>query len=642
MRVVREQMLCIISPRWPGGVAAFDAGAPQAPNGPNGPNAHLRALFVDVGVVHFASIALLPPLPGAPAGELPSLLLELAVDEGLRPADLLARLAAHPSGALWAIYQAYFPDRSPASLSQRNAWMLQHMTQCLSVAAGAFVGARDRSVRQIQQERLLYERTREQARLLAAQQTQLRPAERLDRSGWAFALARWAFAQTIVDGSKEAPRSYWRGAAASTGAKVGFFIGVAALIWGLVWALRGVTRGVRWLWLEYFCVQGCALVPPWLREGGLLLSEKAIAALGWVLEAGLRLAGAALIWVLLFWLFWVLLPTLVPAWRHWQDAINRELDRPTQTWSSRLTYLVGLTLLPVLAAAVGGTLVYVAVGAAPFGWVRELAAQIDFHALIAWAIGLGALLLALAIASARHAERRPPPMRVARPRGGLASRWAALSRWFYRPAEDAVPRAQQVHASIERCEAELVDGTAHMISVTELRWPHAWSAWWTRAALRVVTFFGHVVYTEGRLGDAPGIHFGHWHIVNGGRRLIFLSNFDGYFGGYLDDFINGAPSGVNLAWRWTKLLPRPAAVDGHPCVGEERRFPPTRFLVYRGVKCELRFKAYARDSMLPHLFRFDACGLSLDEKRRAAALRDALFGERTDAKDDRIMRAIES
>ena len=59
------------------------------------------------------------------------------------------------------------------------------------------------------------------------------------------------------------------------------------------------------------------------------------------------------------------------------------------------------------------------------------------------------------------------------------------------------------------------------------------------------------------------------------------------------------------------------------------------------MKCELKFKSYARDSMLPHVYRFEARKATLDQIDLATALRDALFGERNDKNDDLIMRAIE-
>ena len=92
------------------------------------------------------------------------------------------------------------------------------------------------------------------------------------------------------------------------------------------------------------------------------------------------------------------------------------------------------------------------------------------------------------------------------------------------------------------------------------------------------------------------------------------------------------------------MLARPSAdaAADHPQITQARRFPPTRLLAYRGVKCELGFKAYARESMLPQLFRYDACKLSSPQKIGATGLRDALFGARNDVNDDIVMRALES
>jgi hypothetical protein len=141
VKMVRQQMICIIAPDWPGGAEL--------------PASHriktaLNHLFSDVGVVHFASIALLPAMtPGE--GRLPSLMLELAVEEGLRPYDLLYRLVNHPSGTMWSLYGEYWPA-PPSLASQRNQALLDRLTTWHHVADGAFVGVRDRSVRQIKME----------------------------------------------------------------------------------------------------------------------------------------------------------------------------------------------------------------------------------------------------------------------------------------------------------------------------------------------------------------------------------------------------------------------------------------------------------------------------------------------------------
>jgi hypothetical protein len=328
-------------------------------------------------------------------------------------------------------------------------------------------------------------------------------------------------------------------------------------------------------------------------------------------------------------IFFVALPALFASFRRWLERLGRELDRPTETWSSLSTYVaVWIVGGPLVLASFCYVVVYTFW---PF-WP-----QIFKSTLARWMpagpgwkqLVIGAFVILVLVGM-----------------GALFSRFNRLLRrvndWFYHPREDDVDRAQQVHPSIEECEAKLVGGTAHMISLTDMRTPHWWSVWWTRRFLRLVTLLGRIFFTEGRLGDAPGIHFGHWHIIDNGRRYLFYSNYDGEFGGYLDDFINGASSGTTLFWRWTELKRRNPAASGQPKVAEPRAFPPTRFLAFRGVKCELKFKSYARDSMLPHLYRFDACKRTIDEINQATVLRDALFGTRNVCNDDLIMRAIES
>ncbi len=65
-------------------------------------------------------------------------------------------------------------------------------------------------------------------------------------------------------------------------------------------------------------------------------------------------------------------------------------------------------------------------------------------------------------------------------------------------------------------------------------------------------------------------------------------------------------------------------------------------MIFRGCKYEQWFKMYARDSMLPHIYRFAAYPCSAQDVERATRLREALFGLRTAVKDDQVMRALES
>ncbi len=100
-----------------------------------------------------------------------------------------------------------------------------------------------------------------------------------------------------------------------------------------------------------------------------------------------------------------------------------------------------------------------------------------------------------------------------------------------------------------------------------------------RFILRVALWLINLVArtsTTGSLGGIRSIHYAHWSQIDGGRRLLFLSNFDGSWENYLDDFIDRASGGLSMIWSNTK------------------EFPRTRFLVLDGARDGHPFKAVAR------------------------------------------------
>lgn len=460
----RDQMFCLILPGWRGTPAVL-ADAQRA----------LEAALRMSPHVHFCSLAVLPPSPGTPASA-PSLSIELAIDEDVRPADVVAQLAEHGFAVLAGLCRHIAP--APAALEgdfTRRA-LLRYLLTRINRAAGAYVGMRDRSLRQIHAEARLFERTRAALRTFVDADA--------ERAEIAQRIADSLATRDVGVDHAPAPQSLWR---------------------RLPMAVRVVLAGVIVL--------------------GVLVA---------------LLVGA------------------------------RSLDAPWRHLCTAGALLYGFVLLVAAAGAI-------------------------------------------------------PP----------------LARWLDRAGSHEVARAHQVHRTIEACEARLIGSVSHMISVTEIRRPYWFHGTALRFWLAVITLAGRIFATDGRLGKAEGIHFGHWHILDG-TRLVFYSNFDGSFGGYLDEFIRGATRGVNLVWRWTELLPRGAAARGDPRVSTARRFPPTRLGAYGGCTNELWFKTYARESMVPYAFRFSAYRLSNADIDRATRLRDALFGERTLVNDDRIMRALES
>ena len=82
LEMVRQQMICIIAPRWRGAVDFSESGSMYPA---------LETLFGNIEVVQFATIALLPARADSQE-QLPSLMLELAIEEGINPRDMLYRL----------------------------------------------------------------------------------------------------------------------------------------------------------------------------------------------------------------------------------------------------------------------------------------------------------------------------------------------------------------------------------------------------------------------------------------------------------------------------------------------------------------------------------------------------------------------
>jgi hypothetical protein len=67
---------------------------------------------------------------------------------------------------------------------------------------------------------------------------------------------------------------------------------------------------------------------------------------------------------------------------------------------------------------------------------------------------------------------------------------------------------------------------------------------------------------DGKLQGVETIHFAEWRLVDGGKRLLFMSNFDGAALDYLADFSENATPGVNLIWSNTEGFPPTIALVG--------------------------------------------------------------------------------
>lgn len=102
-----------------------------------------------------------------------------------------------------------------------------------------------------------------------------------------------------------------------------------------------------------------------------------------------------------------------------------------------------------------------------------------------------------------------------------------------------------------------------------------------RLVLWGINLLARVLYNKGKLGNIPTIHFARWVIIDGGKRLLFFSNFDGSWESYLGDFVDKAAVGLTGVWSNTDL------------------FPKTKNLVQNGATDEQRFKYWTRVHQIP-------------------------------------------
>jgi hypothetical protein len=171
-------------------------------------------------------------------------------------------------------------------------------------------------------------------------------------------------------------------------------------------------------------------------------------------------------------------------------------------------------------------------------------------------------------------------------------------------SQDAPPIDQDVMREMAVREDRVVQN--HMGSLVLVK-PGLLRAILILAGLWVLGLVVRVTATDGYLGSMRTIHFAHWALVSNGSRLLFVSNFDGSWESYLDDFIEKAHGGLSLAW----------------CNGVG--FPPVRFLIFDGASHGRRFKDWARHSMDLNRFWFSAYeNYTVNQIERQARIADGL------------------
>ena len=165
----------------------------------------------------------------------------------------------------------------------------------------------------------------------------------------------------------------------------------------------------------------------------------------------------------------------------------------------------------------------------------------------------------------------------------------------------------------------------HLASVTTVK-PGWFRITVLNVVFAVVTLSVRLVANRGKLGFIGSVHFARWVVTPDDKSVIFLSNFDGSWESYLNDFIDLAYFGLNAVWSNTD----------NP-IG----FPPTKLLAFGGAKDEQRFKAYARYSQFRSRVWYSAYpDVTVPNIRTNMKIRDKLFAPLDDEDTDAWLRLL--
>ncbi|MBV9391547.1 MAG: hypothetical protein JOY96_06610 [Verrucomicrobia bacterium] len=132
----------------------------------------------------------------------------------------------------------------------------------------------------------------------------------------------------------------------------------------------------------------------------------------------------------------------------------------------------------------------------------------------------------------------------------------------------------------------------------------------TIGVLSTVDYAARHITRPGWLGRIRTIHFARWVFLDGMKRMIFCSNYDGSVESYMDDFINRTGFGLNASFS-----------NG---IG----YPRTNWLFLDGCANERKYKEYLRRHTLPTQVWYKAYpGLTAVDLERHERIRKGLETE---------------
>jgi hypothetical protein len=165
---------------------------------------------------------------------------------------------------------------------------------------------------------------------------------------------------------------------------------------------------------------------------------------------------------------------------------------------------------------------------------------------------------------------------------------------------------EHVESLVQREDNVVQNQLTHLVAIK----PQWFRLLTVRLVLWAINLLARYVFVNGTLGSISTIHFARWVIIDGGRRLLFMSNFDESWENYLGDFIDKAARGLTAVWSNTVGCPRAEGLIG------------------AGARDEQRFKSWTRDHQIFTQVWYTAYEeLTVDNINNNSAIRMGLYGQ---------------
>jgi hypothetical protein len=184
--------------------------------------------------------------------------------------------------------------------------------------------------------------------------------------------------------------------------------------------------------------------------------------------------------------------------------------------------------------------------------------------------------------------------------------WLAVLRFYETHEPTAVPTGNT--SRVRELTGYEDRGAQNQLTILGIVKP----TWFRRVTLWGVLKFFYLLVAFGipfkrHFFGVKTIHFARFQTIDGGSRLLFMSNYDGSWESYLGDFVDRLSFGISGVWS--------------NAVG----FPETQFLLFGGARHEQVFKALVRDHQVPPAVWYSAYNdLTVENINNNAAIREGL------------------